>query len=146
MLGLVIFAVASCCLAACGRTASHTELGDELGVGQVAGLGRVLVDASGDTVYLYVPDRRGTSRCTGFCAVQWPPLLVTGPRPSGRLGRGVDPALVGVRRRPGGGWQATYDGWPLYTWHLDGSPGEATGQDDDMGLWQAVSPSGRPIR
>lgn len=109
------------------------------------GLGRVLVDGAGRTLYLYTPDRRGRSECYGICAVDWPPLLApsgTGPL---RLGRGVERTLVGTVRRRSGAEQLTYAGWPLYLYKFDDAPGEANGEEEDMGLWQVLSPSGRAI-
>jgi predicted lipoprotein with Yx(FWY)xxD motif len=100
------------------------------------------VDGAGFTLYMYAPDHQGTPKCTGFCAQQWPPLLL--PPGIGRptAGRGVVTSLLGAVRRPDGRLQATYDGWPLYLWIGDTTPGQATGQADDMGLWYAVSVTG----
>lgn len=139
----------ACALCGCSGGAAATEapaqISDEIGVGRVPGLGRVLVDAQDRTLYLYVPDQRGKSRCTGFCARQWPPLLAAEDTEGVRFGPGVDRALVGSIRRSGGGRQLTYNGWPLYTWRLDSRPGEASGEGEDMGLWFAVSPSGHAL-
>jgi len=141
-LGLLALALV---LGGCTSASANTKavLGYELGVGHVAGLGRVLVDSSGDTLYLYVPDEQGASKCKGICARQWPPLMASH---HGRFGPGVQRALVGTVRRTGGGLQVTYNRWPLYTWHLDMAPGEANGEGDDMGLWYAISPSGNAIQ
>jgi predicted lipoprotein with Yx(FWY)xxD motif len=143
--------VLACVLGGCaGSTAAAKQttknLGYELAVGHVPGLGRVLVDGSGKTLYLYVPDHRGASRCTGFCEVQWPPLFALDGKQSAPLGPGIDAALVGSVRRAGGELQVTYNGWPLYRWRLDRVPGEALGEGDDMGLWYAVSPSGQAVK
>jgi predicted lipoprotein with Yx(FWY)xxD motif len=106
----------------------------------IPGLGRVLVDGSGYTLYAYTPDRRGRSRCFGMCAHQWPPLdLPAGQHPA--AGPGVKPALLGTVRRAGGR-QVTYDRWPLYTFINDAAPGQASGQADDMGVWYAISADG----
>ena len=39
------------------------------------GLGKVLVDARGRTLYLFEADKGKRSVCYGKCAVAWPPLL-----------------------------------------------------------------------
>ena len=45
--------------------------------GTVKGLGSVLVDGQGLTLYLFVPDKQSsTSTCYGACAKAWPPLLL----------------------------------------------------------------------
>ena len=98
----------------------------------------VLTNATGLTLYLFAPDTPATSKCTGSCAVYWPP--VTGDP---RAGPGVTGKL-GTISRPGGGRQATYDGHPLYTYIGDGRRGEANGNDLDLngGLWYEVRVSG----
>ncbi len=118
-------------------------------VAQVDGLGRILVDGKGDTVYLFVPDHhRSVSRCHGICALEWPPLLLPPGVRAPEAGHGVRASLLGTIRRPDGRLQVTYGGWPLYRWFADTAPGMATGQglDNLGGLWYVVSPSGRPVR
>ncbi len=139
---LLVSTLAGCGVSRLGATPSARY---EISVGHVQGLGRVLVDASGRTLYLYLPDHRRESRCDGFCAHQWPPLVVSSAAHA-RFGPGVDALLVGSVRRAGGDEQVTYNGWPLYTWSLDSAPGQANGEADAMGLWWAVSPSGTAVK
>jgi predicted lipoprotein with Yx(FWY)xxD motif len=127
------------------NTVRRTESAYSIGVRRVGGLGRVLVDSRGMTLYIYTPDHQGQSACYGVCIVQWPPLLLSGREKRLVTGTGVDRALVGVVRRANGSLQLTYHKWPLYTYRLDKFPGEATGEEEDMGLWQVISPSGQPI-
>src|SRR5580765_2970478 len=42
-----------------------------------SGLGRILVDRRGHTLYLFEKDAMGKSTCTGTCAVYWPPALTS---------------------------------------------------------------------
>jgi len=115
----------------------------------VPGAGRVLADGHGYTLYIYVPDHRGRSRCYGLCAQAWPPLTL--PAGVGRpvAGPGVRTALLGTVRRADGARQVTYNGWPLYLYESDREPGQATGQAEDMGLWWLLSAGGtvdkRPV-
>jgi predicted lipoprotein with Yx(FWY)xxD motif len=127
------------------NTVTRTESAYVIGVRRVDGLGRVLVDARGMTLYIYTPDHQGKSACSGICLVQWPPLLLSAKDTPLVTGTGVDRALVGVVRRANSWLQLTYNRWPLYTYRMDKFPGEATGEEDDMGLWQVISPSGQPI-
>ena len=39
------------------------------------GLGRILVDGRGHTLYLFMKDTRSKSACAGQCAAYWPPLV-----------------------------------------------------------------------
>jgi predicted lipoprotein with Yx(FWY)xxD motif len=108
----------------------------------IPGLGSVITDGRGFTLYMYVPDHRGPSRCYGFCAKQWPPLTLPSGVSRPTAGTGVSAALLGTVRRADGKRQVTYNGWPLYLWQGDAAPGQATGQDEDMGLWYVMSVSG----
>lgn len=126
----------------CGSGASASAPAYRVQARTIDGLGKIITDGKGFTLYMYAPDHQGTSRCTGFCAQQWPPLLLPSgvDKPTG--GSGVVASLLGTVRRPGGRLQETYNGWPLYLWIGDSAPGQATGQADDMGLWYAVSVNG----
>ncbi len=108
----------------------------------IPGLGKVITDGRGFTLYMYVPDHRGASRCAGLCARQWPPLVLPRGVTRPRAGPGVKAALLGTVRRGGGALQETYAGWPLYLWQGDTAPGQATGQGEDMGLWYTVAATG----
>lgn len=129
-------------LSACGGTTQAQASPTEVRSATIAGLGRVLVDRAGLTLYAYIPDHRGASRCFGMCAHQWPPLLLHHGQPMPVAGAGVKRALLGTSRRPGGARQVTYDGWPLYTYFQDAAPGQATGQAAGMGTWYTVSVRG----
>lgn len=105
------------------------------------GAGRVLADGSGYSLYVYLPDARGPSKCTLACAAAWPPLVLPRDVRHPIAGPGVDAALLGTTRRSNGSLQVTYNGWPLYT-YLDDGPGEATGQGEGMGAWYLISTTG----
>ena len=120
----------------------------EVKVQDVSGLGPVLVDGQGIALYLFETDRRGTpSRCYDICAIQWPPaLLPTGvSRPV--AGPGVRPSMLGTAPRTDGTTQITYNGWPLYFWPPDHTPGTATGQalTNAGGRWYVVDAAGDAV-
>lgn len=118
----------------------------EVKTGVVRGLGKVLVDGQGFTLYVFAPDKHsGTSKCYRGANV-WPPLVL----PSGvkaPAGPGVRAGLLGVTKRTDGTTEITYDKWPLYTWVVDSAPGDATGQDLNSlgGKWYVITPQGRVI-
>ena len=117
-------------------------------VGAVPGLGPVIVDGHGHTLYVFAPDQHsGTSRCNGPCAVLWPPLVLPKGTAKPAAGAGISPSELGTTTRSNGSVQVTYAGWPLYLWSPDTSPGVAHGQglDDEGGLWYVISPSGDVI-
>ena len=107
-------------------------------------LGRILVDSTGRTLYLFKADSGTTSACSGACAVAWPPLR-TGATPA--VSGGANAALVGTIPRSDGARQVTYHGHPLYTFVKDHKPGDVNGQGvTAFGAgWFAVSPAGNEI-
>jgi predicted lipoprotein with Yx(FWY)xxD motif len=107
-------------------------------------LGAILVNAQGRTLYLFTRDRNARSSCTAACIRAWPPLLARG-KPT--AGTGLDPKLVGTTRRPNGAVQVTYNRHPLYTFALDKSADQTSGQRRTAfgGRWFAVSARGTAV-
>lgn len=139
---LVAAAVMGAVVAACGGAPANTRPAYEVLARTIPGLGEIVTDGKGLTLYMYAPDRQGPSRCYGFCAQQWPPVVLPRGMTHPKAGPGVRAALLGTVRRANGQLQETYGGWPLYLWIGDTGPGQATGQADDMGLWYALSVTG----
>src|SRR5262249_51254992 len=111
---------------------------------QSSKLGRILVDRRGHTLYLFGKDKRGMSSCSGACAVDWPPLIVSGQP---RAGAGAKASLLGRTRRKDGRWQVTYNHHPLYTFFQDTKKGQTNGEGLNFfgGEWEAVSPAGAKV-
>ncbi len=95
------------------------------------GHGKMLVDASGHTLYTYDKDAPGKSDCTLLCAAAWPPLMV----------KKGEKAAAGwsIVSRANGGEQWAYKGAPLYTYRLDIKAGATTGDGVD-GEWHLAKP------
>lgn len=108
------------------------------------GVGEVLVDSGGRTLYLFKNDRGTKSTCTGPCAGAWPPL-----HPKGKPTAGGDAkaSLLAVVPRPDGTRQIAYNGHPLYLFQGDVKPGDANGQGTKSwgGLWYALTPAGNRV-
>jgi predicted lipoprotein with Yx(FWY)xxD motif len=116
-----------------GTPVAAADIGATLKTATVGGAS-VLTNADGLTLYWFAPDTSTSSKCTGSCAVYWPPVSgspTAGPGVTGKLG---------AIKRPGGGLQATYDGHPLYTYIGDSGPGQANGNDLDLngGFWYDI--------
>jgi predicted lipoprotein with Yx(FWY)xxD motif len=109
-----------------------------------SGLGRILVDGRGRTLYLFAKDRRGSSACSGLCATYWPPLVANG---KWLALKGVKQSLLASIRRADGSRQVTYAGHPLYLFSGDTKRGQTNGEGlTDFGAgWYAVSPAGKKI-
>jgi predicted lipoprotein with Yx(FWY)xxD motif len=108
------------------------------------GLGRVVADGRGRTLYLFEKDTRSRSACSGTCAVYWPPLLTRG---KALVVKGVQRSLLASIRRPDGTRQVTYAGHPLYLFSGDAVRGQTNGEGlRDFGAgWYALTPSGKKI-
>jgi predicted lipoprotein with Yx(FWY)xxD motif len=109
-----------------------------------SGLGRVLVDGRGRTLYLFEKDKHGKSACSGQCAGFWPPLITSG-KPLAT--RGAKTSLLGTTRRPDGRLQDTYNHHPLYTFVKDTSKGQTNGEELDVfgAEWYALSAAGTKV-
>jgi predicted lipoprotein with Yx(FWY)xxD motif len=107
-------------------------------------LGKVLVDGSGRTLYLFEADKGPKSVCDGACAAAWPPLTTKG-KPT--IGAGVSAAKLGTTKRSDGSTEITYNGHPLYTYAGDTAKGQTNGQElDDFGAeWYVLSAAGNKV-
>lgn len=105
----------------------------------IEGVGEVLVDGAGMTLYLFDNDGEDESTCVDDCAATWPPL-VGEPEAAG----GVDESLLGTTTRPDGSAQATYAGFPLYLYAADAEPGDVNGQGVGD-VWWLVGADGSRI-
>jgi predicted lipoprotein with Yx(FWY)xxD motif len=63
------------------------------------------------TLYAFTADSSTTSKCTGQCAMIWPPVLTTTPAAVSGMANG---AKLGTIQRADGTFQVTYNGHPLY--------------------------------
>jgi predicted lipoprotein with Yx(FWY)xxD motif len=112
-------------------------------VGTATGVGKVLVDSSGLTLYYFQKDQKGSgkSKCEGACESAWPPLTSSGEAEA--MG-GVNASMLGTIERPDGTTQVTYAGWPLYTFVEDKKPGEDNGTDSKAfgASWYPLHPNG----
>jgi predicted lipoprotein with Yx(FWY)xxD motif len=105
------------------------------------GLGKVIVDSKGMTLYDFHKDKGTTSACYGGCASAWPPLLTSGePKAMG----GAQQSLLGTTKRKDGTLQVTYKGHPVYGFVEDKKPGETNGNDVSAfgAEWYALEPNG----
>ena len=108
------------------------------------GLGRILVNSRGHTLYAFGKDRNGKSSCTGMCASFWPPLIAAGKT---HAAAGVKASLLGKTRRADGRMQVTYKGHPVYTFVQDKQKGQTKGEGVNAfgGVWHAISPAGNVV-
>jgi predicted lipoprotein with Yx(FWY)xxD motif len=128
-----------------GALAANQSAGSGVKVGVASsGLGRVLVDGRGRTLYLFEKDKRSKSACTGKCAAFWPPLIASG-KPF--TAAGAKASLLGTTKRGDGRLQVTYNHHPLYTFVKDTAKGQTNGEAVDAfgAEWYAVSAAGAKV-
>lgn len=107
----------------------------------VSGVGTVLVDSAGRTLYVFSRDKQAKVTCSSTCEKYWPQFVAVG---SVVAGSGVKKSLLGEIKAPNGKEQVTYNRWPLYTYVGDTKAGVATGEGAVAygGTWRAIHPSG----
>jgi predicted lipoprotein with Yx(FWY)xxD motif len=147
--GLAVLAAVAAGCGGGGATAASsppkTASGQAATVGiSNTGIGQVLVNSQGHTLYLFKGDQGTKSACTGACASAWPPLLVNG-KPT--LGNGVNASLVSTAARPEGTTQLTYNGHPAYLFAQDQKAGETNGQGVSAfgAAWFALNSAGNQV-
>ncbi|GAA5229962.1 COG4315 family predicted lipoprotein [Arthrobacter cryoconiti] len=115
-------------------------------VGTVEGIGDILVDGQGRTLYLFEPDEAANVTCTGGCAKKWPPLEKNGATEPD-VAKGVDASAVSTKTDQGGAEVLTFNNWPLYRYVSD-EVGQVTGngKDQNGGKWWALTPTGERVK
>ncbi len=115
----------------------------------VAGVGTVLVNGSGRTLYLLTSERGGNLTCTddNGCTKVWPDTELPSGTTTPIAGSGIQASMLSTVKGPSGALYITYAGWPLYTFSGDSGPGQAHGQGivSFGGTWQTLSPAGTPV-
>ncbi|MFF2510449.1 hypothetical protein [Streptomyces sp. NPDC058086] len=117
-----------------GNTAATTMLMAKT----VGGMGSVVTDDKGMTLYRYDKDQANPSKwtCAGECTKTWIPVIAQDSVQT----TGVEKSLLGTVHRDGKK-QLTLGGWPLYRYTGDTQAGQTNGQAKDKS-WYAVTPSG----
>lgn len=105
-----------------------------------------LIGYTGKTVYTYDKDSGIMSNCTGACATNWPPYVVSPIDYINQVKSGVDATKVGTTTVPAGykdpsGFtiQLTYNGKPLYFYAGDKNGSDTLGNGKG-GVWHVVMP------
>ena len=115
----------------------------------VAGLGKVLVDGAGRTLYTLTSEAAGKITCTSAsgCTKYWSQIdSKSGQRRQTR--GGARASLIGSEKGASGTRLLTYHGWPLYTYSGDSAAAPANGEGLKSfgGKWYAVSASGSLVK
>ena len=107
-----------------------------VGTRDLPGVGTVLIDTTGKTLYFTDNDMAGNIKCVAQCNQLWIPAVPPSPSPQG--------SDLGVIQRPDGTNQLTFQNRPLYTFTLDSQDKPASGHNakDNFGgvdfTWHAA--------
>jgi predicted lipoprotein with Yx(FWY)xxD motif len=112
----------------------------------VAGLGTVVVDGRGHTVYVLTADGKTNVDCSDAngCTKFWPDL----PLPDGSsgpvAGSGIQASLLSTMKSSDGETYPTYHGWLMYEFVKDTAAGQGQGEGVKSfgGTWYALTPGG----
>jgi predicted lipoprotein with Yx(FWY)xxD motif len=116
---------------------------------KISGLGVVLVNSKGRTLYVFMKDARRHVTCTkaNQCQSFWPPLKW---KRSGKpkAGGAAKTRMLGLDKNPSGGKVVTYNKWPLYTYSGDSGPGQSHGWNQNLngGKWYVISAKGKVVK
>ncbi len=139
-------------LAGCGSSSTNSAAsnpGTMLGTANVAGLGNVVTDGRGRTIYILTSgDGHTNVACTDAsgCTKVWPDLSLPEGVSAATAGSGIQAALLGTMK-VGDENYPTYNGWLLYEYSADARSGQANGQGINSfgGTWYVLNPAGNPI-
>ena len=100
-----------------------------IGAKSVPGVGTILVNGQGQTLYLLTSEQGGKITCTkaSGCTKFWPETLLAGGVTAAKAGSGVRASMLGTVTDASGNLEVTYNHWPLYTFVKDSGPGMAHG-------------------
>jgi predicted lipoprotein with Yx(FWY)xxD motif len=151
-------------VAACGSSSSNTAAGSPgssapagassaasatISAKSVPGVGTVLVNGQGQTLYMLTSEKGGKITCTqaNGCTQAWPETLLTDGASAATAGGGVRASLLGTVKDASGSLEVTYNHWRLYTFSGDSGPGVAKGQGLTSfgGTWYVLDGSGNPV-
>ena len=106
------------------------------------GLGTIVVDGNGMTVYQFDNDMQGgdSSSCSGQCATLWPAVHGGAQAPQLDGVTGTVGTITGTDGQP----QLTLNGWPLYYYQGDTAAGDTKGQGVG-GIWWVLTPAGERV-
>ncbi|GAA3029427.1 hypothetical protein GCM10020000_02550 [Streptomyces olivoverticillatus] len=113
-----------------------------MSVADNAGLGKILVDGQGRTLYRFNKDSAWPMKfaCNDACLDTWKPAK---PVDKSKV-RDIPEKLVSTVTRPDGTEQLAIDCWPVYWFTGDSKAGDVNGQGK-QGLWFAVDDKGKKI-
>ena len=131
------------------NTGASTSSAATVSAKNVPGVGTVLINGKGDTLYMLTSEKGSKITCTASngCTKFWPEVNLPSGTTAAKAGSGVQTSLLGTVKGAAGQMEVTYNGWPLYTYAGDSGAGVAHGQGITSfgGTWYVLNSSGNPV-
>ena len=128
---------------------TSSKPGTKFSIASVSGVGNVVVDGKGRTVYVLTSGSMKNVPCTdgNGCTKLWPDLSLPDGVSAAKAGSGINASLLGTKPANGETYP-TYNGWLMYEYSGDSSPGDANGQGIKSfgGTWWVLNASGDPVK
>jgi predicted lipoprotein with Yx(FWY)xxD motif len=116
----------------------------------VPGVGTVLVNGDGRTLYMLTSEQGGKITCTddNGCTKTWPDTELPSGVTHGVVGNGAQASQLSTVKSADGHLYLTYGGWPLYTYSGDTGSMQAHGEGITSfgGTWYVLNASGTPVK
>lgn len=129
---------------------SGSSPASKFSVANVSGVGNVVVDGKGRTVYILTSGSKKNVSCTDAsgCTGVWPDLPLPDGASAASAGSGLDASLLGTMKESDGETYPTYNGYLMYEYGGDGDAGQANGEGIKSfgGTWYALDPLGMPVK
>ena len=131
-------------------TGSAKDPATSFSVANVSGVGNVVVDARGRTVYTLTSASTKNVPCTDAsgCTGVWPALPLPNGTSAATAATGLSASLLGTMKLSDGETYPTYNGYLMYEYTGDSAAGQANGQGLKSfgGTWHTLSRSGVPVK
>jgi predicted lipoprotein with Yx(FWY)xxD motif len=127
---------------------SPAKPGTSFSLASISGVGSVVADANGRTVYILTSGGHTNVPCTDAsgCTKLWPDLPLPNGMSAAKAGTGLKSSLLGTKKLSGETYP-TYNGWLMYEYSGDSGPGQAKGEGIKSfgGTWYVLNASGNPV-
>jgi predicted lipoprotein with Yx(FWY)xxD motif len=132
-----------------GSASSSSNAATMFSTASVSGLGTVVVDGKGRTVYILTSGGHTNVPCNDAsgCTGLWPDLPFPKGVSAAKAGSGIKASLLGSKKLSDGETYPTYNGWLMYEYAGDSGPGDSKGQSIKSfgGTWFVLDGSGNPV-
>ncbi len=132
--------------ASSGSPSANADAAITVTTASVRGVGTVLVNGNGRTLYRLSSEQGGKITCTddNGCTAVWPDTELPSGTTAAIAGAGIQASLLGTVKSSDGKLYVTYNSYPLYMFVHDTGPGTANGQGITSfgGTWSAITPAG----